>query len=86
MPQLKVLKPTDTRWLSHVNTIRSDKRYYITLVVTLEAIHEKSLVTPRLMVQHALLLKELEIVAANYMLSEVLGSIARLCKNLQKRV
>ena len=33
MPQLKMLKPTDTRWLSHENTIRSVK-IYIALVVS----------------------------------------------------
>lgn len=80
MPQLKMLKPTDTRWLSHENTIRSVKRSYTAIVVTLKTIHEESGDAEA----HglALLLKKLDTVAAIYMLSEVLGSIARLCKSL----
>ena len=70
--QLMMLKPADTRWLSHENTIRSVKRSYIALVVT----HEESADAEA----HglALPLKKLETVAAMYMLSEPLGSIARL--------
>ena len=81
MPQLKMLKPTDTYWLSHENTMKSVKRSYIALVVTLEAIHEESGDAET----HGLaLLKKLETVAAIYMLSEILGSISRLCKSLQR--
>ena len=83
MPQLKMLKPTDTRWLSHENTITSVKRSYTAVVVTLETIHEESGDAEA----HglALLLKKLDTVAAIYMLSEVLGNIARLCKSLQTK-
>ena len=81
LPQLKMLKPTDTRWLSHENTIRSVKRSYTAIVVTFEAIYEESgdADTHGL----SLLLKILETAAFIYMLSEVLSSIARLCIALQ---
>ena len=83
MPQLKMLKPTDIHWLSHENTIRSVKRLYIALVVTLEAIYEESGdAEPHGLSQ---LLKKLETVATIYMLSGVLGCIARLCKGLQMK-
>ena len=83
MPQLKMLKPTDTRWLSHENTIRSFKRSYIALVVTLETIHEES--GDAEAHDLALCLKQLETVAVIYILSEVLGNIVRLCKSLQTK-
>ena len=69
--------------LSHENTIRSVKRSYTAIVMTLEAIYEESGDAEA----HglSLLLKKLETVATIYMLSEVLGSIARLCKALQTK-
>lgn len=80
MLQLKMLKPTDTRWLSHENTIRSIN---IALVVSLQAIHKES--SDAQAHGLAVLLKNVETVAAIYMLSEVLGSIARLCKSWQTK-
>ena len=81
LPQLKMLKPTDTTWLSHENTIRSVKRSYTAIVVTLEAIYEESGDAEA----HglSLLLKKLKTAASICMLSEVLSSIARLCNALQ---
>ena len=83
MPQLKMLKLTDTRRLSHKNTIRSARRSYIALVTTLEATYAESGDAEAYGL--CLFLGKLETVAGIYMLSEVLGSIARLCKDLQTK-
>ena len=84
LPQLKMLKPTDTRWLSHENTIRSVKRSYTAIVVTFEAIYEESgdADTHGL----SLLLKILETAAFIYMLSEVLAALQGFAKPCRQRV
>ena len=40
-PQLKMLKPGDTRWLSHRNSFHAIRRSFSPLVATLESIYEE---------------------------------------------
>ena len=40
-PQLKMLKPGDTRWLFHRNSVHAIRRSFSPLVVALESIYEE---------------------------------------------
>ena len=83
LPQLKLLKPTDTRWLSHENTVRSVRKSYTAIVPTLETLHNESGDAEAYGL--AVIFKRFETVATIYMLSEVLGIVGRLCRALQTK-
>ena len=83
LPQLKLLKPTDTRWLSHENTVRSVRKSYTAIVPTLETLHNESGDAEAYGL--AVIFKRLETVATIYMLSEVLGIVGCLCRALQTK-
>ena len=42
LPELKITKPSDTRWLAHERCISIVKRYYGAIIATLEQIYEES--------------------------------------------
>ena len=42
MPELKVIKPSDTRWLAHEQCVKAVKENYIAIVTTLNNIYEET--------------------------------------------
>ena len=42
LPELKIVKPSDTRWLAHENCVTTVKKCYGAIVSTLEMIYEVS--------------------------------------------
>ena len=42
MPELKVIKPSDTRWLAHERCVKAVKENYIAIVITLNNIYEET--------------------------------------------
>ena len=42
MPELKVIKPSDTRWLAHERCVKAVKENYIAIVITLNNIYEEN--------------------------------------------
>ena len=42
MPELKVVKPSDTRWLAHERCVKAVKENYIAIVITLNNIYEET--------------------------------------------
>ena len=42
LPELKITKPSDTRWLAHERCVRAVKRSYGAIVTILEQIYEES--------------------------------------------
>ena len=79
-PQLKMLKPGDTRWLSHRNSVHAIRRSLSPLVVTLESIYEDQGDAEAFGL--AKLVKSYNFIAAVCMLCDAL---ARLCTALQAK-
>ncbi len=42
LPELKIVKPSDTRWLSHERCIRAIYREFPALIITLQQLYEAS--------------------------------------------
>ena len=42
IPELKIVKPSDTRWLSHEKCVSTVKKYYGAIVSALETIYQES--------------------------------------------
>ena len=42
LPELKIFKPSDTRWLAHERCVKAVKAIYAAIVTTLESIYEHS--------------------------------------------
>ena len=42
LPELKIVKPSDTRWLAHEHCVKAVKASYSSLVLVLENIYETS--------------------------------------------
>ena len=42
MPELKVIKSSDTRWLAHEQCVKAVKENYIAIVITLNNIYEET--------------------------------------------
>ena len=42
LPEFKIVKPSDTRWLAHERCVRADKASYGAIVNTLDDIHENT--------------------------------------------
>ena len=42
LPELKIVKPSDTRWLAHERCVKAVKANYAAIVITLENIYEQS--------------------------------------------
>ena len=82
-PQLKMLKPGDTRWLSHRNSVHAIRRSFSPLVVTLKSIYENEGDAEAYGL--AKLVKSYHFIAVVSMLCDALDPVARLCTALQAK-
>ena len=81
MPELKVIKPSDTRWLAHERCVKAVKENYIAIVITLNNIYEETHQPEALGISKALSSKST--ISAVYLLDYVLPQVAKLSKTLQ---
>ena len=82
-PQLKMLKPGDTRWLSHRNSVHAIRRSFSPLVVALESIYEEDGDAEAFGL--AKLVKSYNFIATVSMLCDALDPVARLSTALQAK-
>ena len=82
LPELKEIKPSDTRWLAHERCIKAVKASYTSLVVTFESNHQ-NFHEPEALGLHKSL-SQFNTIAAIYLLDYVLPNITKLSKTLQK--
>lgn len=83
LPELKVIKPSDTRWLAHERCVKAVKESYSAIVVPLESIYETSN-EPEALGLHKALCK-VSTVAAMLLLDFTLPQVAKLSKALQTK-
>ena len=81
MPELKVIKPSDTCWLAHERCVKAVKENYIAIVRTLNNIYEETHQPEALGISKALSSKST--VSAVYLLDYVVPQVAKLSKTLQ---
>ena len=74
MPELKVLKPSDTRWLAHERCVKAVKANYSAIVTSLEHIYQESHEPESLGLKKALCKKFT--ISAVYLLDYVLPQLA----------
>ena len=82
LPELKIVKPSDTRWLAHEHCVKAVKASYSS-VVTLENICETSHEPEALGLSKAL--SSHSIIAAMYLLDYILFQVAKLRRALQTK-
>ncbi|XP_065892412.1 zinc finger MYM-type protein 1-like [Dysidea avara] len=83
LPELKVIKPSDTRWLAHERCVKAVKASYTALVVTLDSNYE-NFHEPEALGLHKALSKFISI-AAIYLLDYILPNVAKLSKTMQTK-
>lgn len=81
MPELKIIKPSDTRWLAHERCVKAVKASYSAIVTTLDHIHDTSHEPEALGLSKCL--SKPTTVAAIFLLDYVLPQVAKLSKTLQ---
>ena len=81
MPELKIVKPSDTRWLAHERCVKAVKSSYSAIVGALEHIYQDSHEPEALWIKKALCKKST--IAAIYLLDYVLPQVAKLSRALQ---
>ena len=81
LPEMKVIKPSDTRWLSHERCVKAVKASYSAIVITIGQIYETTH-EPEALGIHGALCK-LSTIAAIYLLDFILPQVAKLSKELQ---
>ena len=81
LPELKIAKPSDTRWLAHERCVKAVKASYGAIVTALDDIHENTNEPEALGLSKAL--TKGNTVAAVYMLDYVLPQVAKLSRTLQ---
>ena len=81
LPELKIAKPSDTRWLAHEKCVKAVKASYAAIVVALDNIHENTHKPEALGLSKSL--SKRSTVAAMYMLDYTLPQVAKLSKTLQ---
>lgn len=81
LPELKVTKPSDTRWLAHERCVKAVKESYVAIVMALESFYEQTHEPEALGLSKALSRKST--VIAMYLLDFVLPQVAKLSKCLQ---
>ena len=79
--ELKVVKPSDTRWLSHERCVKVVKESYSALVCALDNIYEESHEPEALGLSKSLC--KLSTITAIHLLDYVLPQVAKLSKTLQ---
>ena len=78
---MKVMKPSDTRWLAHERCVKAVKASYSAIVITLASIYETSH-EPEALGIHGAHCK-LSTIAAIHLLDFTLPQVAKLSKSLQ---
>ena len=81
LPEMKVIKPSDTCWLSHEKCVKAVKASYSAIVITIGQIYETTH-EPEALGIHGALCK-LSTIAAIYLLDFTLPQVAKLSKALQ---
>ena len=81
LPELKIVKPSDTRWLAHERCVKAVKASYTAIVTSLEHIYQESHEPESLSLKKALCKKST--ISAMYLLDYVLPQLAKLSKALQ---
>ena len=81
MPELKIIKPSDTRWLSHERCVKGVKASYCAIVSALDNIHSQTHEPEALGLSKALSKKAS--VSAIILLDYTLPPVAQLSKTLQ---
>ena len=83
LPELKVLQPSDTRWLTHERCVKAVKSIYPVIVLTLDHIYEETHEPEALGIYKALC--KANTIEAVYLLENVLPLVANLSKALQAK-
>ena len=81
LPKLKIVKPSDTRWLAHERCVKAVKANYATIVITLGNIYEQSHEPEALGISKAL--SKESTLSAIFLLDFVLPLVIKLSKCLQ---
>ena len=59
LPELKIAKPSDTRWLAHERCVKAVKSIYAAIVTTLDNIYEQLHEPEALIIMFVLFVKEI---------------------------
>ena len=81
LPELKIIRPSDTRWLAHERCVKAVKASYRANVIALNNIYEETHEPEALGISKALCKKST--VAAIFLLDYTLPQVAKLSKTLQ---
>ena len=81
LPEMKVIKPSDTRWLAHERCVKAVHASYCAIVITLASIYEMSH-EPEVLGIHGALCKQ-STIAAMYLLDFTLPQVTKLSNALQ---
>ena len=81
LPELKIVKPSDTRWLAHEKCVKVVKANYAAIVVTLENIYEQTHEPEALGISK--IFSRESTLSAMYLLDFALPQVAKLSKCLQ---
>ena len=81
MPEFKIVKPSDTRWLAHERCVKVVKENYCAIVIALNNIYEETHEPEALGISKALSKKST--ISAMFLLDYVLPQVAKLSRTLQ---
>ena len=81
LPELKIIKPSDTRWLAHERCVKGVKASYAAIMAALDNIHETTHEPEALGLSRAL--GKRNTMAAIFLLDYTLPQVAKLSKTLQ---
>ena len=81
LPELKIIWPSDTRWLAHERCVKAVKANYSAIVMALNNIYEATHEPEALVISKALCKKST--VAAIFLLDYTLPQVAKLSKTMQ---
>ena len=83
LPELKIVKPSDTRWLAHERCVKAVKASYSAIVVTLDSNYQNFHQPEALGLFKALC--KFSTIAAVYLLDYCLPQVGKLSKSLQAK-
>ena len=83
-PEVKIVKPSDTRWLAHERCVRAAKASYSAIITAVDHIYSESHEPEALGIKKAICKKST--IAALYMLDYVLSQVAQLSRALQTEI
>ena len=83
LPELKIVKPSDTRWLAHERCVKAVKASYSSIVLLLKIYMTPSYEPEALGLGKAL--SSLSTIAAMYLLEYILPQVAKLSRALQTK-